>query len=961
LIKELFKKSKEIALEGKNPIILDDSNKAFIVTEGRVEIFSVKLKNGQPFGHRTHIFTANPNDMLFGVDYKKHKKETVLLAIGIYGTKLAQLEKKELTQHLNTDTGRASLTPFINNWVTGLINGIAGRIVPKRYRSLEVMEEYKLEPQQSAMSKSGVLWIKQITGSTTYCSKIEISSGTDNGYIPVTGFGWLKTGGQETVLKVITTGDMLKDKRCFEYIESFNDLALSLILHNTAEFNEQLDKRMSDRFKQDNLYMKGSLNKLAEVLTPQKEEVISGSVGDDLLFLSCKKLGQYSGIDIKLPKGEERSLTAIANISRIRTRKVILEEGWWKSDAGPLLGYLEEDNRPVALLPRNKKAYELWDPINSKKQPVNIHLAGKLKPFAVTFYKPFPTEEITKWGLLKYGLKNTWVSDIVWVFVIGILGGLLGMVIPIATGLIFNTIIPQAARPQLLQLGMFLLISGLASFLFQVAKAINTIRIETRMDYSIQSAVWDRVMSLPVPFFRDYTAGDLAQRAISINTIRKTLSGSSMNSILAGIFSIFNLFLLFYYSKDLAITASILVLVAIATTLLLGYFGVRYQKVIAESDGKLSGFLLQLIFGISKIRVAGAEKRAFYLWADEFSKKRKFKFKAETVSNLFSIFNGVFPVICSMILYYFVVNSQKIVISTGNFLAFNAAFVNFLAAMLSFSQTYITIQSIVPLFERAKPILSTLPEYDENKAEAGELEGEIEVGHINFRYSEDAPRVLDNVSFSVRAGQFVALVGSSGSGKSTLLRLLLGFEEPESGAIYYDGLDLASLDIRSVRSQIGVVLQNGRLMSGDIFTNIIGASTTLSMDDAWEAAEMVAFGDDIREMPMGMFTMISEGGSTLSGGQIQRLLIARAIVNKPRIIFFDEATSALDNRTQEIVSQSLEKFNAARIAIAHRLSTIRNADKIVVLEAGCVVQAGTYDELINVEGTFKELAKRQLA
>jgi len=915
LIKELFKKSKEIALEGKNPIILDDSNKAFIVTEGRVEIFSVKLKNGQPFGHRTHIFTANPNDMLFGVDYKKHKKETVLLAIGIYGTKLAQLEKKELTQHLNTDTGRASLTPFINNWVTGLINGIAGRIVPKRYRSLEVMEEYKLEPQQSAMSKSGVLWIKQITGSTTYCSKIEISSGTDNGYIPVTGFGWLKTGGQETVLKVITTGDMLKDKRCFEYIESFNDLALSLILHNTAEFNEQLDKRMSDRFKQDNLYMKGSLNKLAEVLTPQKEEVISGSVGDDLLFLSCKKLGQYSGIDIKLPKGEERSLTAIANISRIRTRKVILEEGWWKSDAGPLLGYLEEDNRPVALLPRNKKAYELWDPINSKKQPVNIHLAGKLKPFAVTFYKPFPTEEITKWGLLKYGLKNTWVSDIVWVFVIGILGGLLGMVIPIATGLIFNTIIPQAARPQLLQLGMFLLISGLASFLFQVAKAINTIRIETRMDYSIQSAVWDRVMSLPVPFFRDYTAGDLAQRAISINTIRKTLSGSSMNSILAGIFSIFNLFLLFYYSKDLAITASILVLVAIATTLLLGYFGVRYQKVIAESDGKLSGFLLQLIFGISKIRVAGAEK----------------------------------------------INSQKIVISTGNFLAFNAAFVNFLAAMLSFSQTYITIQSIVPLFERAKPILSTLPEYDENKAEAGELEGEIEVGHINFRYSEDAPRVLDNVSFSVRAGQFVALVGSSGSGKSTLLRLLLGFEEPESGAIYYDGLDLASLDIRSVRSQIGVVLQNGRLMSGDIFTNIIGASTTLSMDDAWEAAEMVAFGDDIREMPMGMFTMISEGGSTLSGGQIQRLLIARAIVNKPRIIFFDEATSALDNRTQEIVSQSLEKFNAARIAIAHRLSTIRNADKIVVLEAGCVVQAGTYDELINVEGTFKELAKRQLA
>jgi ATP-binding cassette subfamily C protein len=266
----------------------------------------------------------------------------------------------------------------------------------------------------------------------------------------------------------------------------------------------------------------------------------------------------------------------------------------------------------------------------------------------------------------------------------------------------------------------------------------------------------------------------------------------------------------------------------------------------------------------------------------------------------------------------------------------------------------------VPTYERAKPILETLPEVDEMKADPGELTGELEVSHVSFRYREDGPIVLKDVSVQVKPGEFVALVGPSGSGKSTLFRLLLGFEKLEAGAVYYNGRDLVGLDIREVRRQIGVVLQNGKLMAGDIFTNIIGSSL-LTLEDARQAARMAGLEDDLKAMPMGLHTVISEGGGTLSGGQRQRLLIARALVHRPRILFFDEATSALDNRTQAIVSESLDNLQATRIVIAHRLSTIMNADRIYVLQDGRVVQQGTYDELIQAEGVFADLAKRQMA
>jgi NHLM bacteriocin system ABC transporter ATP-binding protein len=483
------------------------------------------------------------------------------------------------------------------------------------------------------------------------------------------------------------------------------------------------------------------------------------------------------------------------------------------------------------------------------------------------------------------------------------------------------------------------------------------------MDSSLQAAVWDRLLSLPVPFFRDYSAGDLAIRSLGISQMRQTLTGSALNSILSGIFSIFSFALLFYYSWRLALVATALIGVAFAVSVIAGHRQVMYQRATTRVRGRISGMVLQFINGIAKFRVSGTEGRAFASWAAEFAPQKKLAFSARQVSNHLTVFNSVYPIFASGCIFICVVwlmtQPETPVLSTGDFLAFNAAFGQFLTAALQLSSAILSILAVVPLYERAKPILDTLPEVDKAKADPGELAGNIEISHLAFRYRPDTPLVLRDISIRIAAGQFVAIVGSSGCGKSTLFRLLLGFETPDSGAIFFDGQDVSSLDVQAVRRQMGVVLQSAKLLSGPIFNNIVG-SAPLTIDDAWEAARMAGFDQDIKQMPMGMHTVVSEGGGGLSGGQRQRLMIARAIVGRPRILLFDEATSALDNQTQAIVSRSLEGLKATRIVIAHRLSTIINADRIYVLDKGVVVQSGTYEELISQDGIFADLAKRQI-
>ena len=399
--------------------------------------------------------------------------------------------------------------------------------------------------------------------------------------------------------------------------------------------------------------------------------------------------------------------------------------------------------------------------------------------------------------------------------------------------------------------------------------------------------------------------------------------------------------------------------VVVAATCLTAWIQLPIERMQYQVRGKVAGLVLQLLTGISRLRVAGAENRALAYWARHYSQQVQLAYRSQMVSNGLATFLAAVPIVSTMVVFVAVAWFPTGNLSLAGFLAFSAAYAQVMGAAISVGTTVSSIIDVVPLYERSKPILETLPESVTAKGDPGALSGRIEITHVSFRYHPEGPLVLDDVSIGIRPGEFVAFVGPSGAGKSTILRLLLGFESPETGSVYFDHVDFAQLDRQAVRRQIGVVFQNSRLTSGDIYRNIVG-SAPLTLDDAWEAARLSGLDDDINRMPMGMHTVISEGESTLSGGQRQRLLIARAVVNRPKMLFFDEATSALDNVTQARVAKSLETLKATRVVVAHRLSTIMNADRIYVIQGGHIVQQGRYDELLAQPGLFADLAKRQM-
>ncbi|MBD0319650.1 MAG: ATP-binding cassette domain-containing protein [Gemmatimonadetes bacterium] len=521
--------------------------------------------------------------------------------------------------------------------------------------------------------------------------------------------------------------------------------------------------------------------------------------------------------------------------------------------------------------------------------------------------------------------------------------------------------IPSAERGQLLQLVLMLLAAALTAAVFQAVRGVALLRIEARAGAALQAAVWDRLLALPLPFFRGYSAGELAARAMGVEEMRRAISGGAVSALLTGVFSLANLGLLFAFDARLGAVAAALVGVALALCLAFGWAQMRGQRAILHLRSRTSGLVLQLLRGISKLRIAGAETQAFGEWARLFGEQRQRQFRARTLASVLAVFYSAYPTLCSLALFAAAAPRMggDAPLRTGSFLGFLAAFHLCLGGALSACGALIGVLSAVPLYEQLKPILQTEPEGRRGSSDPGALSGALEFRQVTFRYPGAATDALRDLSFRVSPGEFVAFVGPSGSGKSTILRLLLGFEAPASGAVLFDGQELAGLDVQAVRAQIGGVLQSGRVTSDSLFSNIVGGGRA-SQDDAWEAARLAGLEEDIRRMPMGMHTVVNDGGGTLSGGQRQRLLIARALFNRAPIMVLDEATSALDNRTQATVAESLEGCRATRVVVAHRLSTVRDADRVYVVDGGRIVESGSPSELMAREGVFFRMAQRQL-
>ena len=944
------------------PFLVTGVDSSWLIRSGIVDVFSVDVADGEPIGPRSHLFRLVEGEMLLGM---AHAHDDVgLLAVPGMGTSLVRIPQSRLQELGRDPDHRDAVAAWTEAWAAGFLSAFGrGKLPPRDCRELVFGRDLEVDEGQSVSVHSGFAWLSHGEGGLRLCGG-EGAPIPQAEFFPLCAAVWLTAAGK-TAVRVVDTQTVLSEDPNWAGLDAFHRLMLDLVAAERRRSEERDRQRVEATAQVDQSALENAYTHLASVFVPEVERYVD--MPEDQLLAACRMVGQALGLDIRPHPDSERRvkqadpLAGIAKASRIRTRKILLEDRWWRRDAGPLLGYIEEGNRPVALLPSGPGRYVLWNPAEKTRTRVDADVAASLAPFGHVFYRTFPDRAISAKEVILFGLFGCG-RDIRRILLTGVAIGLLGLVTPVVTSVLFDAVIPGGQLDQLLTVVVAMSVSALAVAVFDAVRGFALLRIEGRADGQIEAAVWDRLLNLPLRFFRRFTAGDLALRAIGASRIRQMLSGAVVSTVLGSMFSLFSAVLLFYYSWQLALVALAILGLGVLVSAACICTEFRYLRPLFDLQGRIQGLVFQFIGGIGKLRVSGAENRALSSWARMFAEQKRHAYKARRITAGFSVFAAALPVLSTMAIYacFVFVDSPALQrITAGSFLAFTSAFSNILTGGIAVVTALMPVLMAIPLAERIGPIVAASPEVDVDKPLPGELAGRIEVSHVDFRYSAEAPIVLKDVSFAVEPGEFVAVVGPSGSGKSTLFRLLLGFESPDAGSIYYDEQDMAGLDIQALRGQLGVVLQTSEATPGTIFDNIIGASL-LSLDDAWQAARMCGLAEDIEEMPMGMQTVVAEGGAGLSGGQRQRILIARAIVRRPRILFFDEATSALDNKTQAIVSKSLGELKATRIVIAHRLSTIINADRILVLSNGHLVQSGTYEELMEQEGVFADLARRQI-
>ncbi len=640
----------------------------------------------------------------------------------------------------------------------------------------------------------------------------------------------------------------------------------------------------------------------------------------------------------------------------IMRRTVNLERGWYRDAVGAMLGVRKSDGSIAALIPTGLSGYSYFDNESGKWRKVTRKSQALFEEEAIAFYKSFPLKKLTISSLLKYVINTLSMADYALLTLATLAITLLGLLTPKFNNLLMGTVLESGNVRVLLSLVSFMVSATVATLLMSSVKALLMNRINTKMSIFVQAATMSRVLSLPADFFKKYSAGELSSRAQNINSLCSMLVSTILSTGLTSVFSLVYISQIFVYAPALVVPAILIILATIAFSLLTTLVQMRISKKQMEVAAKDSGMSYALISGVQKLKLSGSEKRAFARWGTLYAESSRLTYHPPA----FLMYSGVISLLISLagtlVMYYAAIQSG---VTVADYYAFNAAYGMVSGAFMSLASIALTVANIKPILDMVKPILETVPEVSEGKRVVTRLSGNIELNNVSFRYTETMPLVVDNLSLKIKAGQYVAIVGSTGCGKSTLMRIMLGFETPQKGAVYYDGKDLSALDLKSLRRKMGVVMQNGKLFSGDVYSNIVISAPWLTMDDAWEAAELAGIADDIRAMPMGMHTIISEGSGGISGGQRQRLMIARAIAPKPKVLMFDEATSALDNLTQKKVSESLDGLKCTRIVIAHRLSTIKQCDRIIYLDKGRIVEDGTYDELIAKGGRFAELVERQ--
>ena len=943
---------------GNRPIQLDDSSFVWFVENGAIDILVTDWADGRMQSHFRHVMRLEQGRLAFGVDDSGHSVR--LIAKGLQATRLRclpldRLIDEAVKRDADDELARALVAQtdaWIEEFVAAVTREIEGR--PR--------VEHRLAPGGVASSGlvagGGVVWLVADEIHATFLDVMEAEP-DGPGLMPVTRESWVKLHS--------TTGVVLKSSAelgagtlLSAGLPEFHRLTLGAESINRRLLvvdDANLQMAQASRRHHEKALARGRLATLVDARRPSEDGAPLGS--------ALRMIGRYEGIAIRAPAfpgKEEPSLVDYCEASGVRARRVRLsvEDRWWLGDSGAMLAFRRADDRPVVLLPGRAGRYRVVDPLTGESGPASARTTDVLRDACVLHPGLKADEQSSMRELLRVsGAKAR--SEIVRVAALGLAAGLLALAPAVAVNLLIGRVVPAGDAVALIQLTGILLGLAFVAALFHLLRGTALMRLEGRLAARVGAAVWDRLLRLRPEFFRRFDAGDLAARSLVFQDVRDHVAGVAADALLSTLFALPAFVLLFYYNTALGWAAACLALVALGVTAAFCIRQTEPQRRYLETSRQLLGDLQQFVNGIAKLRTTGAEDAAFAAWARRYREHKEGEIRLSVLSERLVAFSAAVPALGSAVLFAVVAAQGAGRLATEDFLAVHTAAMVLFMAIVMLGNSARSLAFLKPACEQLGPILASTPGSVPRPGARVKIEGEILLDRVSFGYSETGAMVLQEISIHAKPGEFVAIVGESGAGKSTVFRLALGLEQPRSGAVYYDGRDLAHLDVNTVRRQIGVVPQDAPLQNGVILDNIIGIGNDLTTDDAWRAARQAAVDEDIHAMPMGLLTTVGENSATLSGGQSQRIRIAAALVRNPRIIFLDEPTSWLDTQTQARTMKGLEESTSTRFVIAHRLSTIRMANRIYVLKAGRVVQVGSFDELLAADGPFRDLARRQLA
>lgn len=944
-----------LVLSGPQPLVLRGEPSLWRVESGSVAVFTAVLRDGEVHGRRRFLVRLGEGaTLLCAGDADASGRGLFAIAVGA-----ASLTRSPL------DAAPASeVCAELEDWIELSDAWVAAEPVPELAVRARGGERHELaEGEALAPARGAVQWLRVVAGRVELGGHAGRVLEAGEAAYPLGPEAWVEAR-EATVIEVVAS----------EALEDTDERARGLVRHRRVTLDvleEQITvegrderKRLETRAQRQAQRARAGLAELVGAIGHPRARTASKSA----LVEAAHLVAGAAGVELKnapadrQDQREDARLESIARASHVRLRSVRLQGAWWRRDGGSLLAFerVEDERRPLALL-HGPRGYRAVEPLSGETHEVDAKLASSIEGAAYAFQRPLGPGANTVVDLLRFGLQGRG-RDIARVLVIGAMATALGMLLPLGTAALLDGAIPDADRRLLLEIGLGLGAAILARTAFRLAQQLSLLRIGLWAEAETQSALWDRLLTLPPSFFRRFSSGDLEARVSSVSDAGRDITGRSLGALFGGVLALSNFFLLLYFSMRLSLLAVVLAAAVATFTVAIGQRMRTSLKALFDVDGHHFGVEVQLVQAVAKLRVAGAESRAFTHWLGMFTERMRLNARVIATSDVSRVVNSLISPLSTALLFAVALGELRSPtggLSLGEFLAFNVAFGGFLGGVTTIAETFVDLLDTAAQARRAEPILQAEPEVAERRADPGALSGRLSVEDAFFRYGDSGPDILTGVTVRAEPGEFIALVGPSGSGKSTILRLLLGFDSPREGVVRYDGRDLDGLDMLAVRRQLGVVLQGGRLSVGSILENIAGGGQ-VTLDEAWAAAEDAGLADEIRDFPMGMHTIVSEGGGNLSGGQCQRLLIARALARRPRILLFDEATSALDNRTQATVSESLARLRVTRVVVAHRLSTVRGADRIYVVEGGKIIEQGSHDELMSLDGLFARMMSRQM-